>query len=83
MKVTVGASEPVALDLPGTATPVIQNLGPGDLYFDADPEVSTDTGIRIPVNGGYEFPRDLNLGEGSIYLIASERNTDVRYLVVG
>jgi hypothetical protein len=75
---------PVKLPLAGTATPVIQNLGAGIVYFDTDPEVSTSTGLKLAVNALYEFPRDLNLGEGgAVYLVSSEAGTDVRYVVVG
>lgn len=81
-KLTVGVT-PVELPLTGTTTPVIQNLGPGTVYFDADSEVAAETGLEVPVGGGYEFPRDLNLGEGVIYLVATEVGTDVRYLAVG
>ena len=82
MKLTVGTA-PVELPLGVTTTPVIQNLGPGTVYFDGSNEVTTGTGIQVPLNGSYEFPRDLGLGGGTIWLVSTEAATDVRYLAVG
>jgi hypothetical protein len=82
MKVTVGTT---AMKLPvnGSATPVLQNLGPGVLYLDNSPAVDTSTGFQLPAGAVYEFPRDLGAGGGAIYVVASAANTDLRVLVVG
>lgn len=82
MKVVVG-TEPVHLPIPADSTPIVQNLGPGVLYLDHDPEVSVDTGLKVPVDTGYEFARDLSQGGGQVYAVADADDTDVRILVVG
>lgn len=61
-------------------TPVIQNLGPGVLYLDTSSSVSVTTGLRVPVDGAYEWPRDVAT---SVYAVASAAGTDVRILKVG
>ena len=82
MNLTVGVT-PVALPEGNEATPVIQNLGPGIVYFDSDATVTVATGIRLGVGSAYEFPRDLGLGGGKLYLVSTLAATDVRYLAVG
>lgn len=60
--------------------PVIQNLGPGDLYIDTDPNVTTGNGVKIVVDGSYEFSED---PRKTVYAVASLAATDVRVMVVG
>lgn len=79
MKVSVGVAA-VALPVDVGQTPVIQNLGPGVLYVDVDAEVTADSGLRIPVDTAYEWPRDITK---SIYAISDMAGTDVRILLVG
>lgn len=78
-KVTVGTA-PVQLPVDVGETPVIQNLGPGVLYLDTRSNVAAGTGLKIPVDSAYEWPKDLTK---TVYAIADAANTDVRVLVVG
>ena len=80
MKLLVGTT-PVRLSVNGA--PVVQNLGPGVLYMDVGSDVSQSTGIQIPVNQAYEFVKRIGLASGSLYLVATQSNTDVRILEVG
>lgn len=73
----------VNLDLPRSCRPVIQNLGPGVLYLDSDPDVTVDSGLQLPVGAVYEFAQPLAGNEVSLSLISSLANTDVRVLVNG
>lgn len=82
MKQIVGTAA-VAANIKSTDSPVIQNLGPGNLYFDFDAAVSASTGFKLEVGMVYEFPRDLSLAGPKLYFIADAANTDVRMLVVG
>lgn len=82
MKLVIG-TEPVMLPYKGHVTPMLQNLGPGIVYFDADPDVAPDTGIQMQVNTVYEFPRDLSNGGGGIWLVADTADCDVRIIRVG
>lgn len=66
-----------------SATPVVQNLGPGNLYVDHDPAVTATTGFKLVPNSVYEWPHDLGQATGVIYAIADAVSTDVRILVVG
>jgi hypothetical protein len=82
MKLTVGTS-PVMLPYKGHVTPMVQNLGPGNVYFDADQNVSASTGIQMQPGAVYEFPRDLSDGGGFIWLVADQAGCDVRIIRVG
>lgn len=82
MRVLVGTSV-TSLPIRSEVTPVIQNLGPGVLYIDADPAVSATSGFVLDVGSVYEYPRDLAVAAGAVYAVASQANTDVRILVVG
>jgi hypothetical protein len=70
-----------AVPLPAVRGPVtVQNLGPGTVYYDADPAVTTGTGVRLSVG---EI-RQLSIAAvGALYLISSQASTDVRYLAAG
>ena len=61
--------------------PVIQNLGPGDIYLDTDGDVDENSGLKLPVNAVYEFPTAGSLS--LIYLVATEADTDVRIIQMG
>lgn len=61
---------------------MIQNLGPGTVYFDAKPDVDINTGIKIPAGQAYEFVKSLDLTTGALYLVATA-TSDVRYMEVG
>lgn len=82
MKISVGTS-PVQLPYKGHVTPMIQNLGPGNVYFDAAPDVSISTGLMMTPGAVYEFPRDLSDGGGFIWLVADQDDCDVRIIRVG
>jgi len=75
-----------AVSLPaftGTMRPVIQNLGPGDLYLGTNNTNLTTVGIKLPVNAVYEIPAVLSEGASQIWLAASGGNCDVRIINVG
>lgn len=80
MQLTVGVVA-TPLDVPGSETPVIQNLGPGDVYI-GGADVTVANGFKLLPGAVYEYPRDLSQGAGRIHLIASV-DSDVRVLVVG
>jgi hypothetical protein len=62
-------------------TVLVQNLGPGTLYADFTPNVTVGSGIRLSAGGdALEFRR--SSGQ-KLYVVASEVNTDVRFLAVG
>lgn len=82
MQIIVGTTA-LRLDLDSASTPVVQNLGPGALYMDNDPNVTVSTGLKLNVGDVYEFLRDLNQAGGDMWLVADAANTDVRILVVG
>jgi hypothetical protein len=79
-KATVGVT-PVALPVDAGEAPVITNNGPGVLYLDFDPGLTTDTaGLKLDVDSAYEFGHDLR---ATLYAVATQAATDVRILVVG
>lgn len=78
MKIFVNASPQ---KVPFSGAVVIQNLGPSNLWMDTNPSVTAATGMKLPVNACYEFPREINLGPGAIWLIA-DTTADVRIIEV-
>jgi hypothetical protein len=67
----------------GTKQPVIQNLGPGDLYVsDVNTNITTE-GLYLPPYAVYEFPQVVVEGPGAIWLQALGGNCDVRIINVG
>ena len=84
MQLTVEAA-PVALD--PTDSPdvresglilIVQNLGPGDVYFGYTDDVAVASGIKIATGGGYEFPR---APARTVWLV-SDGTADVRWEAV-
>jgi hypothetical protein len=62
--------------------PLIQNLGPGNVYVDTDGDVDADSGFFIAPTAVYEFPASGGNSVG-IWLVADADNTDVRIVGVG
>jgi hypothetical protein len=67
----------------GTMRPIIQNLGPGDLYLSTGSASITTRGIKLPINAVYELPATLAEGAAQVWLHASGGNCDVRIINVG
>lgn len=66
-----------------SSRPVIQNLGPGIVYLDTDPEVTVDSGIKLAVGTVYEFPTAGSLSIEGIFIVADTADTDVRVMDAG
>jgi len=82
MEITVAAGA-VDSGFTGTTAPVIQNLGPGDLYvYNSSTDVTTK-GIYLPPLAVYEFPEVIVEGPGQIFLQALNGTCDVRIMNVG
>lgn len=80
MQILVGTTAvPVAAG--GRQRPVIQNLGPGNVYLDTQGSVTPSSGLKIPVGFTYEFPTSGSLD--SIFIIADQASTDVRIIAIG
>lgn len=67
----------------GTMQPIIQNLGPGDLYVSTGPADITSRGLWLPINAVYELPTILTEGAGQVWLAADGDDCDVRIINVG
>ena len=67
----------------GTTQPVIQNLGPGELYIGSSNADLVNTGLYLPVGAVYEWPATVLEGSGSVWLQASSGQCDVRIINVG
>jgi hypothetical protein len=83
---TSDATAMAANNLPafkGSMRPIIQNLGPGDLYLGTNNTNLTTVGIKLPTNAVYELPAVLSDGASQIWLAASGGNCDVRIINVG
>lgn len=61
--------------------PVIQNLGPGNVYIDTDGDVDSSSGLKLVVGAVYEFPTSGS--PSKIYLVADMPSTDVRIIGMG
>lgn len=75
-----GAVKPT---LSKTARPIVQNLGPGTLYFNTNGNDVINTGIEMAPMAVYEFPTALVEGPGDIWFQADSDVCDVRILNVG
>jgi hypothetical protein len=77
------AGGPVKPSLSRTARPIVQNLGPGTLYFNTNNQAVIATGIKMEPMAVYEFPTALVEGPGEIWFQADGGTCDVRILNVG
>lgn len=59
---------------------VVQNLGPGDVFFDRFSSVDGGSGVKIAANGFWEF--DLNVVP-KLYFAADGGDADLRFSAVG
>ncbi len=76
-QITVGSTAPIPIPVQAGFRAVIQNIGPGVVFFSTAANVTTATGIQIGVNGLYEhqqFPMNLR----TIYLVSAS-TSDIRY----
>jgi hypothetical protein len=79
MRILVGTT---AVKIPADRSrPVIQNLGPGDIYLDTDGDVDANSGLKLIPNAVYEFPTPG--ADSNIWVVASEADTDVRVIEAG
>ncbi len=62
--------------------PLIQNLGPGNVYVDTDGDVDAASGFKMVPNSVYEFPTSGASSVG-IWVVADAANTDVRVVGMG
>lgn len=76
------AGTPVKLPGGHTGRPLIQNLGPDDVYFDRSETVTPSTGVKVEVGRDYELPTAPVKGGGPIWLVSSGAS-DVRYFIAG
>jgi hypothetical protein len=62
--------------------PLIQNLGPGNIFIDTDNNVSMATGFLITPGSVYEFPVSSAFNRG-IWMVSDHDQTDVRVISLG
>lgn len=67
----------------GSQQPIIQNLGPGNIYIGSDPTDLLNNGLYLPAGAVYEFPATLVDGSGKVYIYTDTDLTDVRVINVG
>lgn len=79
----LAANTPTNSGFTGTQQPIIQNLGPGNLYIGTSNADLSNNGLYLPAGAVYEFPATLVEGAGTIWLLADVADTDVRIINVG
>jgi hypothetical protein len=69
----------------GSQQPVIQNLGPGDVYFNTTGTNILTTGIFLPAGAVYEFPTALVEGGNALWVQVDTggNSADLRIINVG
>ena len=83
VKVTVTTSA-VSLPIGNNARPLLQNLGPGVVYFGPDLSVSANNGFKLLPGMGYEFPNTLReMDAWASVCVVSDATADLRYGSVG
>ena len=60
---------------------VIQNLGPGTIYFDFETEATVEDGFKLNVNELYETPG--GAAKMPFSVISTEADTDIRWNRLG
>jgi hypothetical protein len=73
----------VNTNLTGGVQPIIQNLGPGNLYVGRSFNDLATQGIWLPAGAVYEFPAELANSGGTVWIQADGGTADVRILNVG
>lgn len=79
----LAANTPTNSGYSGTQQPIIQNLGPGNLYVGTTNTDLATTGLYLPAGAVYEFPKVVQEGAGAIWLQADAPDTDVRIINIG
>lgn len=69
----------------GSQQPIIQNLGPGDIWIGpySDAETLYYNGLLLPAGAVYEFPATLVEGATQVFITTEVTGTDVRIINVG
>jgi hypothetical protein len=83
---TSDATAMAAYSLPAfgkTTRPIIQNLGPGNLYLGQSTTNLSTKGLKLPPNAVYELPAVLVDGAGKVCLLALDDDCDIRIINVG
>jgi hypothetical protein len=82
---TINEGSAVNTGYTGSQQPIIQNLGPGDIYFNMSGTNVLTTGIYVPVGGVYEFPATLIEAGGTLFIQVATggASADVRIVNVG
>ena len=65
----------------GRSRLILQNLGPGTVYFDTDGDVDTVSGIELAVGDIFEF--ETSSGDDNVWVVATLPSTDLRVVEVG
>lgn len=81
MQVLVG-TEVVDLGIRNRVLPIIQNLGPGDLFINTDEPATLTNGLRLKPGEAMQFMTP-SAQEAGIWVIATEADTDVRIISIG
>jgi hypothetical protein len=79
----LAANTPTNTGFSGSTQPIIQNLGPGNVYVGTSSTNLSTTGLYLPAGSVYEFPATLIEGAGTVWLEADAPDTDVRIINVG
>ena len=79
----LAADTPTNSGYSNSQQPIIQNLGPGNLYIGTSSENLDTEGLYLPAGAVYEFPATLVDGPGQVWLQADAPDTDVRIINVG
>lgn len=73
----------VKLNFSSDSQPIVQNVGPGDLYLGTTGDDLIATGLFLPPFAVYEFPATLVDGAGAVWIQADGDTCDVRIINVG
>ena len=84
MKIVLDGVNPVQLSGVGKGRPVIQNLGPGNVYLGTEEaEADPDAGFKLVPNAGYEFASAAGFEAGGVWITSDAAATDVRVISIG
>lgn len=85
MNQVTATDEASRLNLGDGDQPVIQNLGPADVFFGRSNTVSPSSGIRLKKGEGFSFDKTLReAGWTGVWVVTAESTeADVRYESIG
>jgi hypothetical protein len=75
---------PVAVPSKGKQRPIIQNLGPGNIYFaDSQEDCAVESALKLAPGAAFEFSSPIGSDLNELWVVVDTPDTTLRYLNLG